>query len=120
MAVPVTSGDCRPTTSRARCICTGVSLSVSPSASSAVKAFPATVPAKGQSTKRRTGMAVQRSLLMFMRLGALFQLVVGIGLWTGHLYAMVSLHQTVGVLFVLSLWIIAIVSRSEEHTSELQ
>ena len=58
-------------------------------------------------------MAVQRSLLMFMRLGALFQLVVGFGLWSGHLYAMVNVHQSVGVLFVLSLWIIAIVSMAQ-------
>ena len=58
-------------------------------------------------------MAVQRSLLMFMRLGALFQLIVGIGLWTGHLYAIVNVHQSVGVLFVLSLWTIAIISMAQ-------
>ena len=50
-------------------------------------------------------MSASRALLMFMRLGALLQVVVGIGLWTGHLYALVDVHRTVGVLFVLALWI---------------
>jgi hypothetical protein len=58
-------------------------------------------------------MALQRSLLMFMRLGVLFQLVVGIGLWTGQLSPMVDVHQTVGVLFVLSLWMIAIIAMAQ-------
>ena len=55
-------------------------------------------------------MAVSRGLLMFMRLAALFQLAVGIGLWTGHLYSLVDVHRTVGVLFVLALWIIAVIA----------
>ena len=55
-------------------------------------------------------MGVARALLMFMRFGALFQLAVGIGLWTGHLYSLVDVHRTVGVLFVLALWVIAIVA----------
>jgi hypothetical protein len=55
-------------------------------------------------------MGVSRALLMFMRLGVLLQLVVGIGLWTGHLYSLIDVHRTVGVLFVLALWIIAVIA----------
>ena len=55
-------------------------------------------------------MAVPRALLMFMRLGALLQVVVGIGMWTGHLYSLVGVHQIIGVLFVLALWSIAVIA----------
>ena len=55
-------------------------------------------------------MGVSRGLLVFMRVAALFQLVVGIGLWTGDLHSMVDVHRTVGVLFVLALWVIAVVA----------
>lgn len=55
-------------------------------------------------------MGVSRALLMFMRLGALLQIVVGIGLWTGHLYSLIDLHRTVGVLFVVALWVIAMIA----------
>ena len=55
-------------------------------------------------------MAVSRGLLMFMRLAMLFQLAIGIGLWTGHLYSLVNVHRTVGVLFVLALWVIAVLA----------
>ena len=55
-------------------------------------------------------MKVARGLLMFMRVAMLLQVIVGIALWTGHLYSLVDLHRTVGVLFVLSLWIIAIIA----------
>ena len=52
-------------------------------------------------------MRVPFLLLMFMRIAALVQVVVGIGLWTGHLYAFVDVHRTIGMLFVLALWGIA-------------
>lgn len=52
-------------------------------------------------------MRVPFLLLMFMRFAALAQIAVGIALWTGHLYSLVDVHRTIGVLFVLSLWIIA-------------
>jgi hypothetical protein len=55
-------------------------------------------------------MGVSRALLMFMRFGALVQIIVGIGLWTGHLISLVDVHRTVGVSFVLALWIIALVA----------
>jgi hypothetical protein len=60
-------------------------------------------------------MSVSRSLLMFMRLGALLQVVVGIGLWTGHLYSLVGVHRTVGMLFVLALWIIAVIAIAQRR-----
>ena len=37
----------------------------------------------------------------------LFQLVLGIILWTGHLRGLVNLHMIVGSLFVLGLWVLA-------------
>ena len=55
-------------------------------------------------------MVVSRALLMFMRLAMLIQIVVGIGLWTGHLYSLVDVHQTIGMLFVLALWVIAVIA----------
>ena len=64
-------------------------------------------------------MKVSRGLLMFMRLAMLLQLIVGIGLWTGHLYSLVDLHRTIGVLFVLSLWIIAIIALVQRRSPGL-
>ena len=55
-------------------------------------------------------MRVPFLLLMFMRIGALVQVIVGIGLWTGHWYSLVNVHQMIGVLFVLALWTIAIIA----------
>jgi hypothetical protein len=58
-------------------------------------------------------------LLMFMRVAALVQLVVGIAMWTGHWVSLVDLHRTIGVLFVLCLWIIAIVALVQRRTPGL-
>jgi hypothetical protein len=55
-------------------------------------------------------MRVPFLLLMFMRVAALVQLVVGIGLWTGRWYSIVDVHRTIGVLFVLALWIISVIA----------
>jgi hypothetical protein len=55
-------------------------------------------------------MRVPFLLLMFMRIAALVQVIVGIGLWTGHLYSLVNVHRTIGVLFVLALWSIAVIA----------
>jgi hypothetical protein len=55
-------------------------------------------------------MRVPFLLLMFMRIAALVQIVVGIGLWTGHWYSLVDMHRTIGMLFVLALWIIAVIA----------
>lgn len=37
----------------------------------------------------------------------LFQLVLGIVLWTGHTRSLVNVHMAVGSLFVLGLWVLA-------------
>ena len=64
-------------------------------------------------------MKVSRGLLMFMRVAMLLQLIVGIALWTGHLYSLVDLHRTIGVLFVVSLWIIAIIALVQRRSPGL-
>jgi hypothetical protein len=51
-----------------------------------------------------------------MRLGALTQIVVGIGLWTGHLYTLVDVHRTIGMLFVLALWGIAVIAIAQRRS----
>ena len=58
-------------------------------------------------------------LLMFMRIAALVQLVVGIAMWTGHWYSLVDVHRTIGVLFVLALWVIAIVALAQRRSAGL-
>jgi hypothetical protein len=55
-------------------------------------------------------MSLSRSLLMLMRVGAAVQVILGIGLWTGHWYSLVGVHQTVGILFVILLWAIALIA----------
>jgi hypothetical protein len=37
----------------------------------------------------------------------LFQLVLGVLFWTGHARSLVSVHMTVGLVFILSLWVLA-------------
>ena len=64
-------------------------------------------------------MRVPFLLLMFMRVAALLQVVVGIALWTGHWYGFVSVHRTIGVLFVLALWIIAILALTQRRAAGL-
>ena len=64
-------------------------------------------------------MKVSRGLLMFMRVAMLLQLIVGIALWTGNLYSLVDLHRTIGVLFVVSLWIIAIIALAQRRSPGL-
>ena len=58
-------------------------------------------------------------VLMFMRVAALVQLVVGIAMWTGRWYSLVDLHRTIGVLFVVALWIIAISALMQRRASGL-
>jgi len=60
-------------------------------------------------------MSVSRSLLMFMRVAMLLQIIVGIGLWTGHLNSFVNMHRAVGMLFVLALWIIAVIALAQRR-----
>jgi hypothetical protein len=64
-------------------------------------------------------MRLQFLLLMFMRVAALVQLVVGIAMWTGHWLSLVDVHRTIGVLFVLALWIIAILALVQRRAAGL-
>ena len=64
-------------------------------------------------------MRVPFLLLMFMRIAALVQVIVGIGLWTGHLYSLVDVHRTIGVLFVLALWSIAVIALVQRRATGL-
>ena len=61
-------------------------------------------------------MKVSRGLLMFMRIAMFLQIIVGIGLWTGHLYGLIDVHRTIGILFVLSLWIIAVIAMAQRRS----
>jgi hypothetical protein len=61
-------------------------------------------------------MNVSRALLMFMRIAMLLQIVVGIALWTGHLYSFIDVHRTIGVLFVLSLCIVALIAMVQRRS----
>ena len=64
-------------------------------------------------------MRVPFLLLMFMRIGALIQVVVGVAMWTGHWHSLVDVHRTVGVLFVLALWIIAVIALVQRRSAGL-
>jgi hypothetical protein len=45
---------------------------------------------------------------MFVRLAGLVLLVLGIVIWTGHGDSLIRTHAALGVFFVLSLWIVAV------------
>ena len=47
-----------------------------------------------------------KTALMVLRVAALFQVVVGAALWSGKWYPILDLHRTVGIIYVLCLWII--------------
>jgi hypothetical protein len=53
-------------------------------------------------------MDVGRTLLMLLRVGAGVQLVLGIAFWTGHWTGAIPAHQTIGVVFVILLWALAL------------
>ncbi len=55
-------------------------------------------------------MNVARISLMLMRLGAAVQLIVGIGFWTGHWITAIPVHRTIGVVYVVLLWVIAVLA----------
>ena len=44
--------------------------------------------------------------MMVLRLSAVFQIIVGGALWSGKWYPILDLHRTVGVVYVICLWII--------------
>ena len=53
-------------------------------------------------------MTFSRVLLNLMRVSAMLQLIVGVGLWSGHWYSLLPLHWANGVLFVVLLWTMAL------------
>jgi hypothetical protein len=55
-------------------------------------------------------MSLSRILLMLMRVGAGVQVVVGLGLWSGRWYSLVDMHRTVGIAYVVLLWVLAIIA----------
>ena len=48
--------------------------------------------------------------LIVLRLLAALQVTLGIAFWTGHWYNLVGLHRMGGVLFVVTLWLIALMA----------
>jgi len=55
-------------------------------------------------------MNVARVSLMLMRLGAAIQLILGIGFWTGHWTGAIPAHRTIGVIYVVLLWVLAVLA----------
>jgi hypothetical protein len=55
-------------------------------------------------------MDISRLALLLLRIAAGVQVVLGIGFWTGHWTQAIPVHRTIGMVFVLLLWIIAVVA----------
>jgi hypothetical protein len=64
-------------------------------------------------------MSFGRLLLMLMRLGAAVQVVVGLGLWSGRWYSLVGIHRTVGIAYVILLWVLAIIALVQRRSVKL-
>jgi uncharacterized integral membrane protein len=64
-------------------------------------------------------MSLSRILLVLMRIGAGLQVVVGLGLWTGRWYSLVDMHRTVGVIYVILLWVLAIIALVQRRSVKL-
>jgi hypothetical protein len=52
---------------------------------------------------------VIRIAQMFVRLAGLTLLVLGIVIWTGHGASLIATHAFLGVVFILSLWVVAVI-----------
>jgi hypothetical protein len=55
-------------------------------------------------------MVIAKWVLMLIRLGAGVQVVLGIGFWTGHWAPAIPAHRTIGVVYVVLLWVLAVVA----------
>ena len=55
-------------------------------------------------------MGLPRILLMVLRAAAALLVILGVGFWTGHWYTLVGVHRTIGMLFVITLWAIAVLA----------
>jgi hypothetical protein len=64
-------------------------------------------------------MTRAQQLLMPLRLLAAVQIVVGIGFWSSHWFALRGFHMGVGVIFVLILWAIAALAIAAKRATSL-
>ena len=55
-------------------------------------------------------MRLAKPLVILLRVLAVILVVLGIGFWTGHWVGFIPLHRSLGVVFVLTLWAIAIIA----------
>ena len=55
-------------------------------------------------------MNSSRAVLMLLRLAFVVQLVVGIAMWAGYWTTLVGMHMAIGSIFVLLLWILAVIA----------
>jgi hypothetical protein len=53
-------------------------------------------------------MVLDRVLLALLRVTGVLQIVLGFAFWSGHLSRLLPVHWTIGVVFVLALWSIAV------------
>ena len=53
-------------------------------------------------------MKVITIAIMVLRLGVLLALIMGILFWTGNIQNLIPIHMLIGILVVLSLWIIGL------------
>jgi hypothetical protein len=58
-------------------------------------------------------MTVAKMALMLVRVTGLIQIVLGIGLWMGHGKSLTPVHMWIGLVLVLSLWVLAVAGRAE-------
>src|SRR5262245_14480398 len=55
-------------------------------------------------------MRLVKPLVILLRVLAVILVVLGIGFWSGHWVGFIPIHRSLGVVFVLTLWTIAIVA----------
>jgi hypothetical protein len=68
-------------------------------------------PAESTGTRQAVGGGRLLTVAQLaVRIAFVVQLLLGIGLWTGRLDNLSPIHLTVGVLFVLSLWTVAVIA----------
>jgi len=60
-------------------------------------------------------MHVAKPLAILLRILAPILVILGIGFWSGHWVGLISLHRTLGIVFVLALWGIAVAALVTGH-----
>jgi hypothetical protein len=61
-------------------------------------------------------MNLAKPLGILLRILAPVLVILGIGFWSGHWVGLIPLHRTLGVVFVLALWGIAIAALVSGHS----